>query len=282
MLRLGLGALAGYPAFAYARDPALPIPPVPPRVLYPAPPVPPRPGGEALPPPFVMIDPGHGGSDPGTIGPHGVEEKTISLATGLALHAALARTGRYRIGMTRTRDVFVTLAERVALAMAAHAELFVSLHCNHMSDASVRGAMVFTLSHVASDRMAAEVASTENSFDRGPVDPALRGLAPDVATILGGLEMRATDLGSKTVASDIVAMFQGYVPLINDNPERSANFAVLRDPTVPSTLIEMGFLSNPEDERLLTSPAHRALIAERVTAAIARYFDHAQGRRFAG
>ncbi|MGH7103058.1 MAG: N-acetylmuramoyl-L-alanine amidase family protein [Acetobacteraceae bacterium] len=93
-----------------------------------------------------MVDPGHGGKDSGTIGLHGVEEKAITLATGLALRRALLATGRFRVGMTRTTDVFVTLAERVALAMGAHADLFFSLHCNEFARSAVRGAIVFTLS----------------------------------------------------------------------------------------------------------------------------------------
>ncbi|MGH7101339.1 MAG: N-acetylmuramoyl-L-alanine amidase family protein [Acetobacteraceae bacterium] len=262
--------------------PRLPLPPTPPTLGYPLPPLPPANAWATdRAPPFVMIDPGHGGSDPGTIGKGGVMEKTISLAAGFALHRALTGTGRYRCGMTRTSDVFVTLSERVALAMHANADLFISLHCNHLGDPRFRGAMVFTLSRTASDRMAGEIADTENSYDRGPVDPALRGLSRDVAAILGGLEMHATDLGSKRIAAEIVVAFRGAVALLPD-PGRSANFAVLRDPTVPSTLIEMGCLSNPEDERLLATSAHRALIAARVTDAADRYFQSAHPTRVAG
>lgn len=283
MLRLGFAAGVGWPGVrrACAASP-LPLPPVPPSLRYPLPPVPsdgPVPTDST--PPFVMIDPGHGGRDPGTIGRGGVMEKTISLETGFALRAALLQGGRYRCGMTRTRDVFVTLTERVVLAMKAEADLFISLHCNHLADTRWRGAMIFTLSRTASDRLAGEIANTENSFDRGPVDPALRGLSRDVAAILGGLEMQATELASKRVALDITDAFRGAVALLPD-PERSANFAVLRDPTVPSTLIEIGCLSNPEDERLLATPAHRALIAERVTAAVGAYFRRAHSTRVAG
>ncbi|MGH7071155.1 MAG: N-acetylmuramoyl-L-alanine amidase family protein, partial [Acetobacteraceae bacterium] len=188
------------------------MPPTPPTLGYPLPPTPPAGAWLAdRAPPFVMIDPGHGGSDPGTIGKGGVMEKTISLATGFALRRMLTGTGRYRCGMTRTSDVFVTLSERVALAMHAAADLFISLHCNHLADSRLRGAMIFTLSRTASDRMAGEIADTENSFDRGPVDPALSGLSRDVAAILGGLEMHATDLGSKQIAADIMAAFQGAI-----------------------------------------------------------------------
>lgn len=262
--------------------PRLPLPPTPPTLGYPLPPTPPADAWLTdRAPPFVMIDPGHGGNDPGTIGQGGVMEKTISLAAGFALHQALIDTGRYRCGMTRRSDVFVTLSERVALAMHAEADLFISLHCNHLADSRLRGAMIFTLSRTASDRMAGEIADTENSFDHGPVDPALSGLSRDVAAILGGLEMHATDLGSKRVAAEIMTAFRGAIALLPD-PGRSANFAVLRDPTVPSTLIEMGCLSNPEDERLLATPAFRALIAARITEAVDRYFRSAHPTRVAG
>lgn len=272
MLRLGFAAGLAGPGVRFVRTaPPLPLPPIPSHG--------PAPTDRA--PPFVMIDPGHGGSDPGTIGRGGVMEKTISLATGFALCSALLAGGRYRVGMTRTSDVFVTLSERVALAMRAKADLFISLHCNHLADTRLRGAMIFTLSRTASDALAAEIANTENSFDSGPVDPALHGLSRDVAAILGGLEMQATELTSKRVAADITASFRGAVALLPD-PERSANFAVLRDPTVPSTLIEMGCLSNPEEERLLATPAHRALIAERITSAFGDYFHREQPTRVAG
>ncbi|MGH7051452.1 MAG: N-acetylmuramoyl-L-alanine amidase family protein [Acetobacteraceae bacterium] len=289
ILRLGFAAGLAWPGARFARAapvgraaPRLPLPPTPPTLGYPLPPVPPINAWLTdRAPPFVMIDPGHGGSDPGTIGKGGVMEKTISLAAGFALRRALTETGRYRCGMTRTSDVFVTLSERVALAMHANADLFISLHCNHLADPRLYGAMVFTLSRTASDRMAGEIADTENSFDRGPVDPALRGLSRDVAAILGGLEMHATDLGSKRIAAGIVAAFRGAVALLPD-PGRSANFAVLRDPTVPSTLIEMGCLSNRKEERLLATAAHRALIAARITDAADRYFQIAHPTRVAG
>lgn len=147
MLGLGLGALLGSGVRIARAGSVLPVPPVPPDVLYPLPPMPPDAGVEAVSErPFIMVDPGHGGKDSGTIGLHGVEEKAITLATGLALRRALLATGRFRVGMTRTTDVFVTLAERVALAMGAHADLFFSLHCNEFARSAVRGAIVFTLS----------------------------------------------------------------------------------------------------------------------------------------
>lgn len=285
LLRLGAGAGAtGGGAFIARAGPRLPLPPLAPHFDYPLPPIPPAGAAAAHapdPPPYVMLDPGHGGRDPGTIGVGGVMEKTIALAVGFALRRALLGSGRYRVGMTRTRDVFVTLTDRVAMTVRAHADLFISLHCNHFANPNLRGAMIFTLSHNASDRMAGEIASAENSYDQGPINPALRGVSREVAAILGSLQMKATDLASKRIASDIVEEFQSSIALLPE-PDRSANFAVLRDPVVPATLIEMACLSNREDERLLRSPAFRALLASRIAGAVDRYFSRQHPMRVAG
>ncbi len=225
--------------------------------------------------PLVMIDPGHGGHDPGAIAPDGVLEKNITLASGFALRHALLATGRYRVRMTRESDVFIALEGRVADAVAANAELFIALHCDHLPRANLRGASIFTLSGNASDGLAAKLANDENSADRFG-GPSVPHVSPQVAGILASLETRATRVSAATLADDIKTSFSGIVPLLPD-PTRSANFAVLRDPSTPSTLLEMGCLTNKLDERLLTSPTHRTLMAERLTSAIDIYF-----RDFAG
>jgi N-acetylmuramoyl-L-alanine amidase len=217
--------------------------------------------------PLVMIDPGHGGHDPGCISSSGVMEKTITLQTGFALRQALLRTGHCRVGMTRTRDVFVSLPDRVALAVKARADLFIALHCNFLSNPAMRGALVFTLSQKPSDALAAAVANTENSYDRAPLSPHLRGVSPQVAGILASLTARATRIGSKRIAHGLVAEFRDGVLLLPD-PNRSANFAVLRDPLIPSTLIEMGCLSNQADTMLLRTPHYRAVLAGRMTRGV--------------
>lgn len=226
--------------------------------------------------PLVMIDPGHGGKDPGAIAPNGVFEKTITLASGLDLRRALLQTGRYRVEMTRRTDVFVTLEGRVAAAVKARADLFIALHCDHLPTRELRGASIFTLSSKASDGLAARIADDENSADR--FGPRLPDVSPKVAGILASLETRANRVASATLADDIRHSFSGVVPLLPD-PVRSANFAVLRDPSVPSTLVEMGCLTNPLDERLLTNPTHRAEMASRMTFAIDRYFRQFGDRR---
>ena len=229
---------------------------------------------EALPAhplPLVMLDPGHGGHDPGAMAPDGTEEKTITLSSAFALHKALLATGRYRVAMTRTHDQFIALEQRVAIAVGAKADLFISLHCDHLPEANLRGASIFTLSSDASDSLAASIASDENQADNF-AGPNMPGVSPQVASVLASLETRATRISSATFAQDIRNSFKGTVPLLPD-PLRSANFAVLRDPSVPSNLLEMGCLTNPLDEKLLRSPAHRKEMAARLTAAIDLYFD---------
>jgi N-acetylmuramoyl-L-alanine amidase len=219
--------------------------------------------------PLIMLDPGHGGHDPGAISPEGVFEKDITLACAFALQRSLLATGRYRVAMTRADDVFVTLEGRVAAAVGAGADLFLAMHCDHLPSADQRGASMFTLSSQASDALAAGVANDENSADGGPAQ--LPGVSPAVAGIIASLETRATRIASATMAADIQASFAGVIPLLPD-PHRSADFAVLRDPSTPSTLLEMGCLTNKLDEQLLTSPAHREVIAARLTNAIDLYF----------
>jgi N-acetylmuramoyl-L-alanine amidase len=220
--------------------------------------------------PTIMLDPGHGGHDPGAIAPDGTFEKTITLATGLTLRDTLAATGRYNVAMTREDDQFISLEDRVAAAMAAGADLFIAMHCDHLPTADYRGASVYTLSAEASDGLAAGIANDENSADRfGSVQTA--AVSPQVAGILASLETRATRIISATFAEDIAASFGGAMPLMPD-PIRSANFAVLRDPSTPSALLEMGCLTNPLDEKLLNDPEQRAAMASRLTAAIDLYF----------
>jgi N-acetylmuramoyl-L-alanine amidase len=224
----------------------------------------------ARPVPTIMLDPGHGGHDPGAIAPDGTFEKTITLASAITLKKTLAATGRYRVSMTRADDRFVSLEDRVAAAVAAGADLFIAMHCDHLPTSNYRGASVYTLSAEASDSLAAGVASDENSADWFG-ESYSKEVSPQVAGILASLETRATRINSATFAEDIAASFDGAMPLMPD-PVRSANFAVLRDPSTPSTLLEMGCLTNPLDEKLLNDPNHRQEMAENLTAAIDLYF----------
>jgi N-acetylmuramoyl-L-alanine amidase len=229
--------------------------------------------------PLIMLDPGHGGHDPGAIAPDGMFEKDITLASALELRRALEHTGRYRVAMTRTRDVFIPLDRRVTDAMNERASLFLSMHCDHLPQADLRGASVFTLSDDASDSLAAGLAQDENGGVKAG-DP-MAGASPQVTDILASLETRATKIGSQSLAQDLQTSFKGIVPLLPD-PARAANFAVLRDPSTPAALLEMGCLTNPLDETRLRSPKERHQLAQRITLAINSYFDNDAQRQIAG
>ena len=220
--------------------------------------------------PIVVIDPGHGGVDPGAIGVSGSYEKNIALDYGRALKAVLDASGRYRAVLTRDRDVFLELRERVAFAQNAKGDLFISLHANIHSSGKIRGASVYTLSETASDKEAAALAAAENAAD------VLAGVnlgeqTDDVRDILIDLAQRETMNLSKKFANDLVAELGKDVKLLR-NTHRFAGFVVLKSPTVPSVLFEIGYMSNRQEERLLRSRAHRDKVVVSVTRAIDRFF----------
>jgi N-acetylmuramoyl-L-alanine amidase len=153
------------------------------------------------------------------------------------------------------------------------------MHCDHLPQADLRGASVFTLSNDASDTLAASIAQDENGG--AAIGNPMAGTSPQVADILASLETRATKIGSQTLAVDLQTSFKGIVPLLPD-PKRAANFAVLRDPSTPAALLEMGCLTNPLDETRLRSAGQRWKLAQRITLAINSYFDNDALRRVAG
>jgi N-acetylmuramoyl-L-alanine amidase len=227
---------------------------------------------------LVVLDPGHGGKDPGAIGYSGTYEKKIALATAHELRRQLELGGRYRVAMTRESDVFIPLETRVAIAQAGGAALFVSMHADAVGDHGVRGASVYTLAATASDAQTAQLAQRENSADRF-ADPHFRGLSRAVAQILASLVRRETRIGSVNLARDVVGELDRDLPMLA-NPARHAAFVVLKAADIPSVLVEMGFMSNPEDEAALRRPEHRALVAAAMRRAVDAYF--AAGARIAG
>jgi N-acetylmuramoyl-L-alanine amidase len=235
---------------------------------------PPRPGaGRAKPQrrylPMVVIDPGHGGIDPGAIGVDGVYEKHITFPTAVDLAHELRATGRFRVALTRGADEYVPLRERVARARALHADLFLSIHANALPDAAMRGLSVFTLSTTASDRDAAAVAASENREITPDVHFSWR--PREVEAVLIDLVRRETDNLSLKLAHDVVVALGPEVKLLA-NPQRSAGFIVLTAPDVPSALVELGCLSNPTEERLLQQPAYRRRLARGLAHAVEAYF----------
>jgi N-acetylmuramoyl-L-alanine amidase len=223
--------------------------------------------------PIVVLDPGHGGIDPGTSSKSGVTEKDVVLQFSKELKEKLTATGRYEVHLTRDDDTFLPLKERVAIAQKKGAGLFLSIHADYFPTEvdEARGATVYTLSERASDEEARELAAKENFSD------AIAGVAlPNdsdevVANILIDLAQRETQNRSVVFARSIVGELAAKNTL-HTKRLRSAGFRVLKAPDVPSVLLELGFLSNPEDEKQLTSESWRDRMTDSVTAAIDGYF----------
>ena len=222
------------------------------------------------PPPLVMLDPGHGGKDPGAIGVSGTYEKHVALSAAFELKRQLEAGGRYRVALTRGRDVFVPLDDRVAKAQAHGAALFVSMHADALSDHSVRGASVYTLANTASDAQTAALAQRENSADRF-AGGAWHGTSPEVSRILASLVRQETRVGSVRLSRSLVGSLDVDLPML-PNPERHAGFVVLKAADIPSVLVEMGFMSNRSDEAELRRPEHRVRIAAAMKRAVDGYF----------
>lgn len=218
----------------------------------------------------VVIDPGHGGVDPGTIGRSGVKEKDVVLAFSKEFARQLRATGRYDVRMTRSTDRFIKLRQRVAIAREYSADLFVSIHANSISKPSVRGLSVYTLSETASDKEAAALARKENASDIiAGVD--LGGESPEVTGILIDLAQRETKNFSSRFARSLVDYASAQTHMLQKS-HRFAGFAVLKAPDVPSVLVELGFLTNSGDERELTSSSWRKKVSRSFVKAVDRYF----------
>ena len=235
-----------------------------------APRQPPLRGGAKPPPPLVMLDPGHGGKDPGAIGVSGTYEKQVALATAFELKRQLEAGGHYRVELTRARDVFVPLDDRVSKAEAHSAALFVSMHADALSDDTVRGASVYTLSNTASDAQTAALARRENSADRF-IGKTWHDAPPEVARILASLVRQETRVDSNRLARSLVGSLDRDLPMLA-NPDRHAGFVVLKAADIPSVLVEMGFMSNPADEAELRRAGHRVRVAEAMKRAVDAYF----------
>jgi N-acetylmuramoyl-L-alanine amidase len=226
--------------------------------------------GTRPPAPLVMLDPGHGGKDPGAIGVSGTYEKQVALATALELKRQLEAGGRYRVELTRTKDMFIPLDDRVDRAQLHGAALFVSMHADALSDHSVRGASVYTLAQTASDAQTAALARTENSADRF-IGRQWQGTSPEVSRILASLVRQETRVGSVRIARSLVGSLDQELPML-PNPDRHAGFVVLKAADIPSVLVEMGFMSNPRDEAALRQADHRKLVAQAMHRAVDAYF----------
>ena len=219
----------------------------------------------------IVLDPGHGGKDPGAIGHSGVYEKKIVLSFARELKEELEAKG-YKVYLTRNSDVFVQLRERVNIARKHKADLFISIHADSTKNRKAKGLSVYTLSETASDKEAEALAERENKAD------VIDGLnlvehSKEVSDILINLAQRETMNKSSEFATYMVREMRKSVSLVSDT-HRFAGFAVLKAPDVPSVLLEMGYLSNAQEEKLLQQLSYRKKLSVATRKAIDDYFKN--------
>jgi N-acetylmuramoyl-L-alanine amidase len=218
----------------------------------------------------IAIDAGHGGIDTGAIGVDTkTEEKQVTLAFAKALADRLNKERGIKAFLTRDNDEFLSLTQRVLIARQNHAGLFISLHADTLKQKDIRGATVYTISDKASDKLAADLAERENLSDQIAGKETVAE-PPEVADILLDLTRRETQAFSISLAESVLASFKDQIGTIN-NPHRHAGFRVLQAPDVPSILLELGFLSNVDDEKLLLDDTWRVKMTDLLTDAVKRY-----------
>src|SRR5215207_2307123 len=220
--------------------------------------------------PVIVLDPGHGGVDPGAIAATGAREKEVVFSFADRLRARLEASGRYRVVMTRDHDVFIPLDERVRLARVAKADLFISIHADSIATPRIRGLTVYTGSKQASDAESQHLADRENTADAAA---GLQGgeTAEAVADILQDLTLRETRGFSHRFARKLVGEVKPVMPL-SVKPHRQAGFRVLRAADLPAVLVELGYLSSRKDLDLLTSSEWRDRATGAMVTAIDRFF----------
>ena len=220
---------------------------------------------------MIVLDPGHGGIDPGASGSRGVYEKNVVLEMALLLRRSLVDTGRYDVILTRDDDTFIRLRDRLQIARASGGHLFLSLHADSLAnDKTVHGAAIYTLSDKASSEEAERLAGVENRADiLGGID--LSHHESIVTQILIDLAQRDANGKSLKIADLMVEELADVTTLLRKKRQQ-AGFVVLKSPDMPSALIELGYLSNAEDERRLTDRDHLAELADAMVDAIDRFF----------
>jgi len=218
--------------------------------------------------PIIVIDPGHGGGDPGAQGPAGTNEKEVTLAAALALSDMLKAKGRYRIVLTRADDSRLSLQHRARIARNAKPDLFISLHADAIENKDLRGGSVYTLSVEGKERSAQE-ALEKGEFLASDIP---EGHEQEVGGILHSLAQRETLNNSSKFASTLVKKLKGVTPLLN-NAHRQKDLRVLLAPEVPAVLLELAFISNKKDEKNLISEKWREKTMSAVAAAIDEFFE---------
>ena len=215
--------------------------------------------------PVIVIDPGHGGTDPGAIGIKGTYEKTITTKAAKELAARLRKSGRYKVIVTRIKDDYVDHDDRLRVARTGQADLFISIHADSASNKKARGASVYTLADRAKGR-SKRIVNDQNWI----LDVDLSEQSDPVGDILVDLAQRKTGSQSDAFAKILLQELKGKTVLVG-NSHRRAGYYVLLAPDVPAVLLELGFLSNAQDEKLLKTKPHRTKILSAVERAIDKY-----------
>lgn len=221
---------------------------------------------------IIMIDAGHGGVDPGAIGYSGTYEKNITLSMAKELKEVLDKNPHYKVYLTRSRDIFIPLRERVNISRKHNSDLFISIHADSAHNRKATGLSVYTLSEAASDKEAAALAEKENKAD------IVAGInfaehSKDVNDILLNMAQRETNNYSAEFATLLSLQMSKIVKTVS-NTHRFAGFAVLKAPDVPSVLLELGYLSNPTEERQLKQKSYRQKLVSAAVKAIDKYFEN--------
>ena len=218
----------------------------------------------------VVLDPGHGGRDPGAEA-GGYRESSLMLELAEAVKESLIRNTDFKVVLTRTEDKFLSLEDRITIASQSDANLFISLHADAVIEGEASGTTVYLLSDKATDKMSAQLASRHDRSEilRG-VD--LSGLDSQVATVLLDMARQETKPRSEAVASFILKVFKEKITELSSQPLRYAAFSVLKSPDIPSILIEAGFMSTSSDLQNLTTKKWRREFADSLTEAISRWY----------
>ena len=223
--------------------------------------------------PIIVIDPGHGGKDPGTIGDYArTKEKNLTLAYAKELKKSLENTKHYKVYLTREEDFFIPLQDRVGKARKLKADLFISLHANSIAQASTKGFSIYTLSKKSSDKQAEMLAQKENRVDI-LAGVNFSGASPDIMKTLIDLSQRDSMNSSSRFANIVIRALSKSEIKVLQNTHRFAGFAVLTATDMSSVLIELGYLSNQHEEKQLNNLIYKRKIVASITDAIDEYFN---------
>ena len=217
----------------------------------------------------VVLDPGHGGKDPGAEA-SGYRESNLMLELAAAVKESLIRNTEFKVVLTRNEDVFLSLEDRITIATQSGADLFISLHADAVIEGEASGTTVYLLSENATDKMSAQLASRH---DRSEIlrDVDLSGIDSQVASVLIDMARQETKPRNEAIASFILQVFKEQITELSSQPLRYAAFSVLKSPDIPSILIEAGFMSTPSDLQNLITPKWRVEFADALSEAISRW-----------